>query len=193
MKELAVLSAVVIVIDFVTSSSNNWAYLVEDFRKQSNSRQNSFIAVSCPALEVKLLLRNLTRARVLRLGPRCVLETSSIFLIFGIWKQQLIKVNNFRYASFKMIRALLSSGRPAKIVLATHHQGDLRYGATAGIQCSCMSLRSVCWNNFIPVTTCDGTDLDMILEKGDRLFKSLNQYRLLGVDDLPRTVNIYGH
>ena len=28
---------------------------------------------------------------------------------------------------------------------------------------------------------------------GDRLFKSLNQYRLLGVVDLPRTVNIYGH
>ena len=33
----------------------------------------------------------------------------------------------------------------------------------------------------------------MILENGDRLFKSLNQYRLLGVDYLPRTVNIYGH
>ena len=27
----------------------------------------------------------------------------------------------------------------------------------------------------------------------DRLFKSLNRYRLLGVDDLPRTVNIYSH
>ena len=33
----------------------------------------------------------------------------------------------------------------------------------------------------------------MILENGDRLFKSLNQYRLLGVDDLPRTVNTYGY
>ena len=52
---------------------------------------------------------------------------------------------------------------------------------------------SVCWNGFIPVTTWDGTDLDMILENGDRLFKFLNQYRLLGVDDLPRTVNIYGN
>ena len=43
------------------------------------------------------------------------------------------------------------------------------------------------------VTTCDGTELDMILENGDRLFKSLNQYRLLEVDDLPRTVNIYNY
>ena len=33
----------------------------------------------------------------------------------------------------------------------------------------------------------------MILENGDRLFKSLNQYRFLGVDDLPRTVNIYSY
>ena len=52
---------------------------------------------------------------------------------------------------------------------------------------------SVCWNCFIPVTTWDVTDLDMILENGDRLFKSLNQYRLFAVDDLQRTVNIYGH
>ena len=33
----------------------------------------------------------------------------------------------------------------------------------------------------------------MISEYGDELFKSLNQYRLLGVDDLPRTVNIYSY
>ena len=33
----------------------------------------------------------------------------------------------------------------------------------------------------------------MMLENGDQLFKSLNQYRLLGVDDLPRIVNIYSY
>ena len=52
---------------------------------------------------------------------------------------------------------------------------------------------SVCWNTFISITTWDGADLDMISEYGDELFKSLNQYRLLGVDDLPRTVNIYSY
>ena len=92
-----------------------------------------------------------------------------------------------------MSRALLSSVTPTKIVRATHHQGDLKYGATTGIQCSCISLMSVCWNSFMSVTTWDGTDLDMILVNGDWLFKSFNQYRLLGVDDLPRAVNIYGH
>ena len=40
----------------------------------------------------------------------------------------------------------------------------------------------------------DSTDIDMILENGDRLlFKSLNQYRLLGVDELPMTANTYSY
>ena len=92
-----------------------------------------------------------------------------------------------------MSRALLRSGRAMKRVRATHHQRDLRYGATASFQCSCMSLMSVCWNIVISVTTWDGTDLDMILENGDQLFKSLNQYRLLGIDNLPRTVSIHSY
>ena len=91
-----------------------------------------------------------------------------------------------------MSRALLKSGRATKIVWAID-QGDLGQGATAGIQCSCMSLMLVCWNTFTSVTTWDGTDLDMILENGDRLLKPLNQYRSLGVNDLPKAVNIYSY
>ena len=79
------------------------------------------------------------------------------------------------------------------VARTTHHQRDLRYGAIASFQCSCMSLISVCWNIVISVTTWDGTDLDMILENGDQLFKSLNQYRLLGIDNLPRTVSIHNY
>ena len=51
----------------------------------------------------------------------------------------------------------------------------------------------VFWNTFITVTTWDGTDLDLILENGDQLFKSLNQYRLFRVHDLLTTVNIYSY
>ena len=40
------------------------------------------------------------------------------------------------------------SGAATKKVRATHYQGDLRYGATAGIQCSCISLMSVSWNTL---------------------------------------------
>ena len=39
----------------------------------------------------------------------------------------------------------------------------------------------------------DVTDLDMILENEDQVFKSLNQYTLFGVDDFPRAVNIYSY
>ena len=34
-------------------------------------------------------------------------------------------------------------------------------------------------------------DLDIILENGDKLFKSLNMFRILGVNDLPARVSIY--
>ena len=34
-----------------------------------------------------------------------------------------------------------------KVIQATHHQGDVRYGASRGIQCSCMSLISVSWTS----------------------------------------------
>ena len=33
----------------------------------------------------------------------------------------------------------------ADVIQATHHQGDIRYGTTAGIQCSRMSIMSICW------------------------------------------------
>ena len=56
-----------------------------------------------------------------------------------------------------------------------------------------MPLMSVCWSTFISLALWDSTDLDIMLENGDRLFKSLNQYRLLGADDLPRTVDIYSY
>ena len=65
-----------------------------------------------------------------------------------------------------MSRALLRSSRATEIVQVTHHQGDLRYGTTASIQCSCMSLMSMCWSTVISVTMWDGADLDMILENG---------------------------
>ena len=36
----------------------------------------------------------------------------------------------------------------------------------------------------------NGYDLDRILQNGDQLFKSLNMFRALGVDDLPARVSI---
>ena len=57
-----------------------------------------------------------------------------------------------------------------------------------GIQCSCMSLMSVCWTLFKSLFNYlwDSFDLDCILQKGDLLLKSLNNYRYLGMEDLPQ-------
>ena len=73
-----------------------------------------------------------------------------------------------------------------KVVQVTHHQGDIRYGMTMGMQCSCMSLMSVFWTLFKSVSIWDSFDLDCILQKWDFLFKSLNKYRYLGLEELPQ-------
>ena len=49
-----------------------------------------------------------------------------------------------------------------------------------------MSLMSVCWTLFKPASIGDSFDLDCILQKGDILFKPLNNYIYLGVEDLPQ-------
>ena len=69
--------------------------------------------------------------------------------------------------------------RVMKVVLVTHHQGDISYEMLRGVQCSCMSLMSVCWTLFKSTSIWDSFDLDCILQKGNLLFKSLNNYRYL--------------
>ena len=54
-----------------------------------------------------------------------------------------------------------------------HHRGDIKYGTSRGVQCSCMSLIR---HKF---------DLGCILGKGDQLFKFSSKFRYLGIEDLP--------
>ena len=72
-----------------------------------------------------------------------------------------------------------------KVVQLTHDQRDIRYGMLRGIQCSHMSLMSFCWTLLKSASTWDFIDLDYILQKGDLLFKSRNNYRYLGMENLP--------
>ena len=77
-----------------------------------------------------------------------------------------------------------------KVFQATPHQGDIRYEMSRSIQCSYMSLMSVCWILFKSVSIWNSFDLDFILQKGDILFKYLNNYRNLGMEDLPQEIFI---
>ena len=74
--------------------------------------------------------------------------------------------------------------RIMKVVQVTNHQGDVRYRMLRGIQCSCMSLMSVCWTLYKSASIWDSFDLDCILRKRDLWFKSLNNYRYIGMEDL---------
>ena len=76
--------------------------------------------------------------------------------------------------------------RIIKVVQATDYQGDVRNGMSRSIHCSCMLLMSVCWALFKSGSIWDSFDLDSTLQKGDLTFKSLNNYRYLGMEDLPQ-------
>ena len=67
-----------------------------------------------------------------------------------------------------------------KVVQASHHQGDAKYGASMGIQCSCMLLISVSWTLFKSPGLWNKFDLDCILGKGDQIFKFIGRFRYLG-------------
>ena len=52
-------------------------------------------------------------------------------------------------------------------VLRSFHQGDKRFGETAGIQCACIALTELCWSVMRKVSIWRASDLDYILESGD--------------------------
>ena len=72
-----------------------------------------------------------------------------------------------------------------KIVQASHNQADARYDQSRRIQWSCMSLISISCTLFKLSYFKDLIDLDSILQKGYELFKPINEFKSLGVEDLP--------
>ena len=82
--------------------------------------------------------------------------------------------------------------RIMKVVQTPHHQSDIRFGVSRGVQsqCSYMSLMWDCWTLFKSVSIWEFFDLNFILQKGDLLFNSLNNYRYLGTEDLPQELFI---
>ena len=70
-------------------------------------------------------------------------------------------------------------------VLGSHHQGNLKYGETAGIQCTSNAFISVCFSAVKNVSILKSWDLDFILDQGDILMKSLSLYHALALDEVP--------
>ena len=73
-----------------------------------------------------------------------------------------------------------------KVVQTSHHQTDARYDVSRGIQCSCTSLMPIIWTSFKLPHFWELIDLDSISQKGDKIFKSINKFSYLGVEDVPQ-------
>ena len=109
---------------------------------------------------------------------------------------------NLNFSVLKLLK-LLTDGdvesnpgptfRILKVIQGSFHQGHLKFGHTAGIQCACNSLYALCWSTIKRVSVWTTSDLDYVLENGDGLFKSINTNMALNVDELPVNVNIEGH
>ena len=80
-----------------------------------------------------------------------------------------------------------------KAVKAAHHQGDVRYGTSRGMQCSCMSLMSVTWTLFKFPGIWDKFDVDSILRKRDHLFNVIGKFRYLRVEYLQQEVLVQNY
>ena len=68
------------------------------------------------------------------------------------------------------------------MIKTTHDQLDERYGTRKGLY----------WTLFKQAQYWSTNDLYLILEKGDQMFKFLNEFCYLGVHDLPNKIIIRG-
>ena len=152
--------------------------------------QMQFISIRCS----KHLRESIKSELILNRPKQCItkklkLENSEAPEMLSATKQKIHTLNKFISETDSFFRLIHIS----KIVQGTHHQGDIRYGSTVGIQCLCISLMAVCWSFTKSISRWDSNDLDRILRKGDELFKSLNKFKLLGDEELPTKIEIYSH
>ena len=68
-------------------------------------------------------------------------------------------------------------------------QTDPRFGESAGIQCACNTLVSLCWSANRRANIWKTSDLDFILTKGNELFEFVNLKRSLYFDELPKNLS----
>ena len=80
-----------------------------------------------------------------------------------------------------------------KSVSGSFHQGDVKFGYSAGTQCSCNALYAICFSAIKKVSIWKYWDLDYILEHSDTLFVSLGIARALSMNELPTDVEIEKH
>ena len=79
-----------------------------------------------------------------------------------------------------------------KVVQASHHQGNSKFGESAGMQCTSNADFAIIFSAIKSIDIWKTFDLDYILEQGDSIFKQVGVYHPLAVDELPHDISIEG-
>ena len=77
-----------------------------------------------------------------------------------------------------------------KTIHASHHQGHVKYGRSAGMQCTSNAYLAIIFSTTKNINTWKPIDLNYILEQGDKVFKDVGVNQALGVDELPLHISI---
>ena len=77
-----------------------------------------------------------------------------------------------------------------KAIQGSHHQGHVRYGRSAVMQCTSNAYLAIIFSTIKNIHTWKPFDLDYILEHGDRVFKDVDVNQALAVDELPLNISI---
>ena len=127
-------------------------------------------------------------------------ESMSSFLgLLGTFLVVFVIYCNYNMATYKLLKLLIdgdveSNPGPAdKSVIGTFNQADTKFGVTAGVQCMCNALFSLCWANIKKVSIWKTFDLDNVLNRGDQLYKTFNITEFLSIPDLPNEFVIEEH
>ena len=76
-----------------------------------------------------------------------------------------------------------------KVIQGSFHQGNEKFGETAGKQCTCCSLFSVAFGLVKSPGHWVSNDLDFIVENGDTIYKTLDKETYLMVSELPKEIS----
>ena len=77
-----------------------------------------------------------------------------------------------------------------KTINASHHQGHVRYGRSAGMQCTSNAYLVVIFSKSKYINRWKPFDLNYILEQGDGIFKDVDVNQALAVDELSLNISI---
>ena len=70
---------------------------------------------------------------------------------------------------------------PLKVVRGSFHQGNERFGESAGKQCTCCSLFSIAFTKVKSLGYLDSNDIDFVVENGDQIYKELNKRTFIDI------------